>query len=73
VPSAPTVFANLLRPLLVAVARAGFDGEPPRALIASGLLASEADEVVQGFAVHGLREADRRHGGEWAALLLRRD
>jgi ribosomal protein L11 methyltransferase len=41
-PTAPTVAANLLRPLLLAVARAGFDGEPPRTLIASGLLAHEA-------------------------------
>ena len=73
VPTAPTVFANLLRPLLVQVARAGWDGEPPRALIASGLLAHEADEVAAAFAPHGLREADRRGGGEWAALLLRRD
>ena len=72
VPTAPTVLANLLRPLLVQVARAGFDGEPPRALVASGLLAHEADEVAAAFAVHGLHEAGRRHGGEWAALLLRR-
>ncbi|MEA2305153.1 MAG: hypothetical protein QOH43_2433, partial [Solirubrobacteraceae bacterium] len=41
-------------------------------LIASGLLAHEADEVAAAFAHHrGLHEADRRHGGEWAALLLR--
>lgn len=72
-PTAPTVLANLLRPLLLCVARAGFDGEPPRTLIASGLLAHEADEVAAAFARHGLREADRRHGGEWAALLLRAD
>ncbi len=72
-PAAPTVLANLLRPLLVAVARAGFDGEQPRVLIASGLLAREADEIAQAFAPHGLHEAGRRHGGEWAALLLRRD
>lgn len=72
-PSAPTVLANLLRPLLLRVAREGFDGEPPRTLVASGLLAQEADEVAAAFAEHhGLRECGRRHGGEWAALLLRR-
>ena len=70
VPTAPTVLANLLRPLLLQVARAGFDGEVPRALVASGLLAHEADAVAAAFAGHGLQEADRRHGGEWAALLL---
>ncbi len=46
-------------------------GARPDALIASGLLAREADEVAAAFTEHhGLREADRRHGGEWAALLL---
>ena len=49
-PTAPTVTANLLRPLLLAVARAGFAGEPPRTLIASGLLRHEADEVAAAFA-----------------------
>ncbi len=71
-PCAPTVLANLLRPLLLSVARTGFiGGARPDALIASGLLAHEADEVSAAFAEHhGLREADRRLGGEWAALLL---
>jgi ribosomal protein L11 methyltransferase len=69
-PSAPTVVANLLRPLLLAVARAGFAGEPPRTLVASGLLAGEADEIAAAFGRHGLRERARRHGGEWAALTL---
>ena len=72
VPSAPTVLANLLRPLLLRIAADGFDGGPPDALVASGLLAHEADEVAVAFAAHGLHEADRRTGGEWAALLLRR-
>lgn len=71
-PSAPLALANLLRPLLLAVARAGFDGEPPRTLIASGLLVHEADEVAEAFAAHGLRESDRRADGDWAALLLSR-
>jgi ribosomal protein L11 methyltransferase len=70
-PRAPTVFANLLRPLLLHVARTGFAGEPPRVLVASGLLAHEADEVAAAFAEHqGLIERERRAGGEWAALLL---
>jgi ribosomal protein L11 methyltransferase len=72
-PSAATVVANLMRPLLLHVAAAGFDGEPPRALVVSGLLADEADEVADAFARHGLRERERRHGGEWAALTLRRE
>jgi len=73
-PGAPTVLANLLRPLLLRVAETGFaEGLVPDVLIASGLLAHEADEVAAAFAASmGLREVARHHGGEWAALLLRR-
>jgi ribosomal protein L11 methyltransferase len=72
-PTAPLVLANLLRPLLLCVARAGFQGDAaPQTLIASGLLAHEADEIAAAFTRHGLHEADRRTSGEWAALLLRR-
>jgi ribosomal protein L11 methyltransferase len=71
-PGAPVVVANLLRPLLLHVARHGFAGEQPRVLIASGLLAHEADEVAAAFAKRGLSERTRRHGGEWTALTLAR-
>jgi ribosomal protein L11 methyltransferase len=70
-PSAPVVVANLLRPLLLHVAEQGFAGDQPRVLIASGLLAHEADEVAAAFARRGLHERGRRHSGEWAALTLR--
>jgi ribosomal protein L11 methyltransferase len=73
VPVAPTVVANLVRPLLAHVARAGFDGEPPRVLVVSGLLHGEADEIAAAFGARGLRERGRRHSGEWAALTLARD
>jgi ribosomal protein L11 methyltransferase len=70
-PSAPTVAANLLRPLLLAVARAGFRGPPPRSLVASGLLRREADEVGAALAARtGLAERARLEEGDWAALLL---
>jgi ribosomal protein L11 methyltransferase len=69
-PSAPTTVANLMRPLLLHVAAAGFAGEPPRTLVLGGMLAHEADEVAGAFARHGLRECERRHGGEWVALTL---
>jgi ribosomal protein L11 methyltransferase len=67
-PSAPVVLANLLRPLLLRVAADGFAGEPPRALVLSGLLRHEADEVGAAFAP--LREARRLERGDWVALLL---
>jgi ribosomal protein L11 methyltransferase len=69
-PSAPTVLANLLGPLLRRMAADGFAGPPPRALIASGLLVAEADEIAVAFRPHGLAEAGRRTEGEWAAVLL---
>jgi ribosomal protein L11 methyltransferase len=68
-PPAPTVTANLLRPLLLVVAERLPD-PPPSTLIASGLLAGEADEVAAAFAARGLRERDRRAEGDWAALRL---
>jgi ribosomal protein L11 methyltransferase len=72
-PTAPTVLANLLRPLLLRVAQAGFaGGTAPQALIVSGLLAHEADEVAAAFAHHGLAEHERRASGEWVGLLLDR-
>jgi len=69
-PWAPTVTANLVRPLLLDVARL-LERAPDR-LIASGLLREEADEVVAALGAHGLRQRDRRFGGEWAAVLLER-
>ena len=71
-PGAPTVLANLLRPLLLRVAADGFAGPAPHTLIASGLLAHEGDEVAAAFARHGLRETRRVAGGEWIALALQR-
>jgi ribosomal protein L11 methyltransferase len=73
-PCAPTVLANLLRPLLLHVAAHGFEGgATPEVLIASGLLAEEADEVACALeASLGLREGARRRSGDWAALLLLR-
>ena len=49
----------------------GFAGEPPRVLVASGLLRAEADEIAAAFArEQGLREQARGERGEWAALTL---
>jgi ribosomal protein L11 methyltransferase len=75
IPAVPTVLANLLRPLLLDYAAAlGSDRapDPPRTLVASGLLTHEADEVAAAFASHGLHERARRARGDWAALLLSR-
>ena len=71
---APTVAANLLRPLLLAWASrlAATAVAVPETVIASGLLVGEADEVAGAFAGVGLVESRRLESGEWAALLLSR-
>jgi ribosomal protein L11 methyltransferase len=70
-PSAPTVVANLLAPLLFVLA-ARIE-TAPRVLIAGGLLVEQADAVAEEFAAkHALVQRERREAGEWAALLLSR-
>ena len=66
-PAGRVVLANLLRPLLLEVARRGIGAER---LVASGLLRAEADEVAAAFAAHGLAEQQRTSLGDWSALLL---
>jgi len=65
-PAADVTVANLMRPLLLRVAEL-MPGRP-RALIASGLLDGEADEVAAAFAP--LAELERRSLQGWTALLL---
>jgi ribosomal protein L11 methyltransferase len=68
VPPARLVLANLLAPLLL-----GWCERPIRAqtVVASGLLATEADTITAAFVRRGFAEVDRRVQGDWAALLLR--
>jgi ribosomal protein L11 methyltransferase len=66
-PAADTVVANLVRPLLLDVATRM--EAAPKALIVSGLLDGEADEVAAAFAP--LTERERRSEQGWTAVLLR--
>jgi ribosomal protein L11 methyltransferase len=66
--AARTVAANLTRPLLLRLAERMADR--PGALIASGVLVEEADEVAAAF--EPLRARRRRSSGGWSALLLGR-
>ncbi len=66
----PTVLANLLKPLLLDLARS--IERAPEDLIIGGLLSEQVDEVVAAFEGRlGLRERERRTSGEWAAAWLR--
>jgi ribosomal protein L11 methyltransferase len=69
-PWAPTVTANLVRPLLLEIA--GHMDRAPQRLLASGLETGEADKVAAAFARHGLRESARCDGDGWSAILLAR-
>ncbi len=67
-PTPLLVLANLLQPLLLDLART--IPRPPEDLIAGGLLIEEVDRVVHAFQHLSLRERERRHRGEWAAVWL---
>jgi ribosomal protein L11 methyltransferase len=69
-PSGPlSVVANLLRPLLLDLARS--ISVAPAHLIAGGLLTDEVDEVVDAFGQRlTLREQRRLDSGEWSAVWL---
>jgi ribosomal protein L11 methyltransferase len=68
VPVATTVVANLLTPLLVRCAPAL--GQGARQVIASGILAEEAERVVAAFGPVDLRERARYQDGDWVTLLF---
>jgi len=64
-PWAPAVVANLTLPLLEAAASAA--ERPPERLLASGVLAGQADAVAAAW---GMTERERREVGGWAAVRL---
>lgn len=65
-PAADVILANLMRPLLLRVAK--LMHHRPKALIASGLLDHEADEITAAF--QPLTETRRISHSGWSALLL---
>jgi len=69
-PWAPTVTANLVRPLLLELA--AVIERPPERIVLSGLETPEVDAVVAAFARHGLGPRARRDGDGWSAILLSR-
>jgi len=67
---APTVFANLMRPLLLDVAKQFPQDHGVEAIVLSGLLDEEAEEIVVAFAPLGFSEARRVSEGGWTGLRL---
>jgi ribosomal protein L11 methyltransferase len=70
-PWAPTVLANLPRPILLEIAarlgRLAHHLAPETRIIASGMLAAETGEVVAAF---GMRERRRLERDGWAGVVL---
>lgn len=69
-PLAPTVFANIMRPQLLDVARQLPADHGIRDIVLSGLLDEEADEIAGAYAASGLGEVARISEGGWTALRL---
>jgi ribosomal protein L11 methyltransferase len=65
------IVANLLRPLLLDLARGMDSRRAPAHLLAGGLLREQVDEVVEAFGESlEMRERERRELGEWAVVWL---
>lgn len=69
-PLAPTIFINILKPVLLDVAAQLPPDHGVRDLVLAGLLDEEADDVVAGFAAHGFTEVARNSEGGWTGLRL---
>jgi len=69
-PQAPTVVANLLKPLLLELAASC--SYAPKKMILSGLLVGEGESVADAFQSLGLSLRKTLYSGDWEALLLER-
>ena len=68
------IFANILKGPLIALAPGIFQATAPGgAVILSGILNEQADEVSDVYARLDIIEADRLVIGDWTTLTLRRD
>ncbi len=70
--SAPLVVANILAPIIIRLFDAGLADlvETGGEIILSGILAHQANSVLEAAQVTGLRVNDQRQMGDWVALSL---
>lgn len=73
--SARLVVANILAPVILRLLEAGLAdlADPDGGLILSGILADQADKVIEAVRARGMDLADRRQMGDWVALACRRN
>jgi ribosomal protein L11 methyltransferase len=69
---APLVLANILAPVLIRLFDAGLADliAPAGAIILSGILEHQANDVVAAGEKYGLKLIDRRQINDWVALLM---
>ena len=72
--SAPLVVANILAPIIIRLFDAGLAElvEPNGEIILSGILAHQAENVIEAAQAKGLKRNDQRQIGDWVAISLKR-
>jgi ribosomal protein L11 methyltransferase len=71
---APLVLANILAPVIIRLFHAGLAEliEKDGAIILSGILQEQAQNVLEAAQAKGLRMDERKQMGDWVALRMRR-
>jgi ribosomal protein L11 methyltransferase len=72
--SAPLVVANILAPIIIRLFDAGLADlvEPNGEIILSGILAHQAENVIEAAQAKGLKRSDQHQIGDWVALSLQK-
>jgi ribosomal protein L11 methyltransferase len=72
--SAPLVVANILAPIIIRLFDAGLADlvEPNGEIILSGILAHQAQNVIDAAEAKGLKKNDQRQIADWVAISLKR-
>ena len=72
--SAPLVVANILGPILIRLFDAGLADlvEPNGEIILSGILAHQAESVIEAAQAKGLKRNDQRQIADWVAISMKR-
>jgi ribosomal protein L11 methyltransferase len=72
---APVVLANILAPVLIRLFNAGMADlvEPGGVIVLAGILAEQADGVLESASDHGLTYVERRQSGDWVALVCKNE
>jgi len=72
--SAPLVVANILAPIIIRLFDAGLADlvEPNGEIILSGILAHQAENVIEAAQAKGLKRNDQRQIADWVAISMKR-